>query len=642
MSLASRKPSDSPRKNEPSRTRYEEAFRSISAAPAPVGKPAAPVAEESILPPIGERALFMRYLRLIAPFRWRLAFVFGISLTGVLIGLTQPLLTRYLVDSVVLSDGMLSGEKFTIAVMLGAIALLLLAASSIAELVGSFALIEVGAQVVTRTRRLVFDRFLQLPLQLVERIKTGGFTCRLVYDTEAIAGLLGNTVVQPLVLGVRIAVTLVLIFWVNWKLALFATLAVPPSLAFSFLATRRMHPLYRIVAIEKTEMLNRMSELFRGIRVLKIYNRESRERLRLALDSHFIARVDLIATKMQRVMEMGWNSMLSMAALVIICVGSILTISGAATMGDVIALSLYTTFVLQPIFQLVNCLATSKRSTASLERIFQLLEAPSAPVLALNGRKLVGPVSSIEFDNVWFSYNVGQPVLKGVSFAAKRGETVAFVGKSGAGKSTVLDLLSRFYAPDSGEIRANGIDVGEYDLREYRSQFAIVEQDVTLFDGTIGENIAYGYPGATQEEIEAAARAADAHDFVMSLPDGYDTTVGENGSWLSGGQKQRVSIARAFLTDPKILILDEATSNLDSETESSVQRALKHLIQNRITFIIAHRMSTIRDADQIIVMHDGEIVETGRHAQLVSFGGRYFNSVKNQMNVIDDLDAAVV
>ncbi len=582
-----------------------------------------------------------RYIRWLKPFKWRVAIIIVFGLVGVLFSVLQPLVMRFLVDSIVLSDDWLQGEKLTLSICVALVALVFSAGSSIFSLCGIFERVDLSGRIVSFVREKAFSNLLKLPLSELELIKSSGASNRLINDTDEISDLLGEAVTIPIVYGTRVFITLVLLFWVNWRIALFALLLVLPALGLSYVAVRRIKPLYSAMFASRGELVDRMTELFRGIRVLRIYNREEREKLHFAQASHFIVRIKLAAMKLERAMNAGWTMIISLASLIIISVGCVLSLKGYATFGDIFALSIYTSFILVPISTLVNARTKSKKGLAALERVCEVLEPAYEDSLLASGRHLPGCINSIEFQSVTFSYVPDVPILRDISFSAKRGETVALVGRSGAGKSTLIDLLSRFYNPDRGLILLNGVDISEFSIAAYRRQIAIVEQELTLFDGSIGQNIAYAKPSASHGEVEESARKAGAHEFIISQRNGYDTLVGERGCMLSGGQKQRVSIARAFLADPKILILDEATCSLDAETESSVQNSLRSLVKERVTFIIAHRLSTIQSADKIIVLHEGKIVEIGSHSELIEMKGRYFTSVMNQMG-IDEMPVELV
>jgi ATP-binding cassette subfamily B protein/subfamily B ATP-binding cassette protein MsbA len=346
---------------------------------------------------------------------------------------------------------------------------------------------------------------------------------------------------------------------------------------------------------------------------------------------HTVLRKEMFAHRREMVLWTSWSVLLGIVNVVIVWYGGFLNLRGRATVGDIMAFQWYTFLLLNPVWNIVNSFSELQRSLAAMDRVFEVLamkddkpdkpDACDAPVL----------VREIAFDRVSFEYREGRPVVRDFTVAVRGGSVVALVGRSGAGKTTVTDLVARFHDPTSGRILVNGSDIRDFKLRTYRSLLAIVQQDVFLFDGSVRENIAYGRHGASDAEIEDAARRANAHEFIEKLPDGYDTLVGERGVKLSGGQQQRLAIARAILASPQILILDEATSNLDTESEQLIQASMASLLSGRTTFVIAHRLSTIRRADIILLMEDGRITERGTHEELMRAGGAYYGMVLRQM-----------
>jgi ATP-binding cassette subfamily B protein/subfamily B ATP-binding cassette protein MsbA len=344
-----------------------------------------------------------------------------------------------------------------------------------------------------------------------------------------------------------------------------------------------------------------------------------------------VLRKELFAYRRELVLWTSWGLLLSGVNVVIVWYGGYLNVAGRATVGDIMAFQWYTFLLLNPIWNIVNSFSELQRSLAAMERVFEILgmahDKPDRPG-ALTAPPLVG---DIRFENVTFEYRKGTPVVRDFDVAVSGGTVVALVGRSGAGKTTVTDLVARFHDPTSGRILLNGLDIRDFRLASYRSLLAIVQQDVFLFDGSVRDNIAYGRHDATDDEIEDAARRANAHEFIVKLPEGYGTFIGERGVKLSGGQQQRLAIARAILKKPQILILDEATSNLDTESEQLIQASMASLLAGRTTFVIAHRLSTIRRADIILLMEDGRVVERGTHQQLMDARGAYYAMVLRQM-----------
>jgi ATP-binding cassette subfamily B protein/subfamily B ATP-binding cassette protein MsbA len=327
----------------------------------------------------------------------------------------------------------------------------------------------------------------------------------------------------------------------------------------------------------------------------------------------------------------SWNVVLGTVNVAIVWYGGWLNLHGGASIGDIMAFQWYTFLLLNPVWQIVNTFSELQRSLAATERVFEVLgmeEDKPDPPDALDAPAVA---REIRFEDVEFEYRQGLPVVRDFSIAAPGGSVVALVGRSGAGKTTVTDLVARFHDPTKGRILLDGVDIRQMKLQSYRGLLAIVQQDVFLFDGSVRDNIAYGRHDVTDAEVEDAARRANAHEFIVRLPDGYQTDIGERGVKLSGGQQQRLAIARAILAAPQILILDEATSNLDTESEQLIQASMADLLAGRTTFVIAHRLSTVRLADLILLMDDGRIVERGTHAELMAARGLYYEMVVRQM-----------
>jgi ATP-binding cassette, subfamily B, bacterial len=381
-----------------------------------------------------------------------------------------------------------------------------------------------------------------------------------------------------------------------------------------------------------------VGETFSGIRVVRAFRAENREALEYLRGRHTVLRKELFAHRRELLLWMSWGLLLSGVNVAIVWYGGWLNVRGDASVGDIMAFQWYTFLLLGPVWSIVNSFSELQRSLAAMERVFDVLamdeDKPDRP----GARPAPRVVRELRFEDVAFEYREGHPVVRDFSVTVPGGSVVALVGRSGAGKTTVTDLVARFHDPTRGRILLDGEDLRDLQLRTYRDLLAIVQQDVFLFDGSVRDNIAYGRHDAAAADVEDAARRANAHEFIARLPEGYDTFIGERGVKLSGGQQQRLAIARAILAAPQILILDEATSNLDTESEQLIQASMASLLAGggRTTFVIAHRLSTIRRADLILLMEEGRVIERGTHQELMDARGTYHDMVVRQMENATD------
>jgi ATP-binding cassette subfamily B protein/subfamily B ATP-binding cassette protein MsbA len=416
----------------------------------------------------------------------------------------------------------------------------------------------------------------------------------------------------------------------NWRLALMAMVVIPGAMLMSFASARRIRPIYRVIRKDVEEIDGRVGETVSGIRVVRAFRRELREMLDYLHGRHAVLRKELFAHRRELALWTSWGLLVGGVNVVIVWYGGYLSVTGHATVGDIMAFQWYSFLLLGPVWNIVNSFSELQRSLAATERVFEVLamedDKPDRPGAVDAPRTVL----EIRFDGVEFEYRPGRPVVRDFDVTVPGGSVVALVGRSGAGKTTVTDLVARFHDPTRGRILLNDTDLRDFRLHSHRDLLAIVQQDVFLFDGSVRDNIAYGRHGATDVEVEDAARRANAHEFIARLPEGYETLVGERGVKLSGGQQQRLAIARAILAAPQILILDEATSNLDTESEQLIQASMATLLAGRTTFIIAHRLSTVRRADLILLMEDGRVIERGSHEELMRARGAYYGMVQRQ------------
>ena len=491
---------------------------------------------------------------------------------------------------------------------------------------------------VTRDlRNSVYRHLAHLPLGYFTQMKAGQILSRVINDTFETRLILTQIVTQSLQSASLVLVYIAILFSISWKLSLIA-LVILPVLGLSLqpmLKKLRRGNLRR--GNVHGEMTSVLQETISGIRLVKASGAESYEEARFADGSNKYARSSLKLTRLALLAPPITEIIGTLIAVLILWIGAWQVLRGGAMTGaTLLAFLTLVLRLLQPLKQLSQMRTTAQSSLASAERLFEILDSPAEFQLDRGTKDRAVFDRELRFENVDFSYG-DAPVLTGIDLTARKGEVVALVGPSGSGKSTLVDLIPRFYEPARGRILIDGVDTREIKLPALRSLTGIVSQETVLFHDSVRNNIAYGAPGKyTQQQIEAAARAANAHDFIMELPRGYDTLLGERGTRLSGGQRQRLAIARALLSDPPILILDEATSALDTESERLVQEAIDRLLRGRTVFVIAHRLSTIAHADQILVLDRGEIVEQGSHAALLARRGAYYRLYSLQFGDADE------
>lgn len=571
-----------------------------------------------------------RYWGWLRPERRALSVVLLLSLLGIGIDMVWPLVSAHLIDHVILRAD-LSVERKTaelVGFALGMTGLLLIGAGL--GWTRYMRLQLVTSRLAFQLRAALFHRVLRLPMGELNEMKTGGILSRLSTDVDGTTGLLQQALLSPLLAGLRLIVTLTIIFSLNWRMATAVILVLPPILLMQNLWARKLRVIWRSMGQDRQEIDARVSEGLSGVRIVRGFGREQREELAFALGHHTVIRKQMLATKNQRFVALIWELLMPIGQVMIIAFGGFLVVRGLATVGVLIAFQGYMWRLLEPAMQLSSSINETQRGLAAMDRVFDVLDKPEEKPDVPSAVAAPERVEEICFEDVSFAYREGLPVIEHFDLTVPGGSVVALVGVSGAGKTTITDLLARFYDPTAGAIRLNGVDLRQIRLKSYRGRLGIVQQEVFLFDGSVRENIAYGRRHASDEEVLDAARRANADEFIRRLPEGYDTLIGERGVKLSGGQRQRLSIARALLADPQILILDEATSSLDTESEQLIQASLDELLRDRTTFVIAHRLSTIVHADIIVVLEGGRIVERGTHSELLRAGGRYAEMVARQ------------
>jgi len=571
------------------------------------------------------------YLGWLRPHRLTVGAVFLCALVVAGLEMVQPLFMRFIIDRVLLNSRLDTAWRIMRLNGVGAGFLGVILLSSLIGAVKDYRQRLVNARVTQSLRRSLFERLLHLPLARLWEMKTGGILSRLTGDVETTTGLLQLAIVSPGVSLIRLLIAVTVLLALNWRLALTALAIIPGIMLMSFTLAKRVRPIYRSLRKDAEQIDGRVGETFSGIRVVRAFRGEARELLEYLRGRHTMLRKELFAHRRELVLWGSWGLLLGAVNVVIVWYGGYLNIAGRATVGDIMAFQWYTFLLLNPVWQIVNSFSELQRSLAAMERVFEVLAMENDKPDRPDARPAPAVVQEIQFENVSFEYREGRPAVRDFNLSVTGGSVVALVGRSGAGKTTVTDLVARFHDPTEGRILLNGTDLRCFRLRTYRDLLAIVQQDVFLFDGSVRENLAYGRHEASDSEIEDAARRANAHEFIVQLPDQYETFIGERGIKLSGGQRQRLAIARALLASPQILVLDEATSNLDTESEQLIQASMAALLAGRTTFVIAHRLSTIRRADLILLMEDGRVMERGSHEELMNARGAYYRMVLRQM-----------
>lgn len=587
-------------------------------------------------------ALLRQFFGLLVGFRGRIAFALSTLTVATLLGLLTPASTKIVVDYVLIGNPLPENLPSWIPVpsdpykLLGLVAIVMVGLAVVSvtvSLSGRWLTTKTVAQIKPTLRRRLFQRAMRLPLHRVQELKTGGAASVLRDDAGNVGNLVFSMVYNPWRAIIQLCGSLCVLAWVDWRLLL-GSLIIVPTVFFSHRTwINRIRPLYRDIHANRQEIDGQVTEAFGGIRIVRSFGRSRSEAVRYMRADHYRARQEVHVWWWARGVDVAWSLLIPLASAALLWYGGREVLRGNLSVGDLVMFLAYLAMLLEPLATLASSATEFQSGLAGLDRVLDLMDEPvempdKANALPLEPAMVQGRIA---FHDVTFTYPGGaRPAVQDINLVVPAGHTIAFVGPSGAGKTTMCNLIARFYDPTEGRLTLDGTDLRDIKLESFRHLLGIVEQDIFLFDGSVAENIGYARRDATLEQIIDAARLAHAHEFIDEMPEKYDTLIGERGIKLSGGQRQRLAIARAILANPRILILDEATSNLDTASERFIQTSLASLMRNRTSLVIAHRLSTIRQADLIVVIDDGRIVEQGKHDELLARSGQYQKMVMLQ------------
>ena len=567
--------------------------------------------------------IIKRLWKYLSPYKWLLALAAALSIGGNALALIGPKLSGFAIDAIEAVGGVDFAGVFKYAGLMIAF----YAASSVISYILANLMIRLSRKAVYSMRRDAFNTLASLPVSFFDTHQTGDVISVISYDIDTINSSLSSDLVQMIASVITVCGSFVMMLSISPHLILVFVVTIPISVIFTRFRSKRVRPLYRRRSKKLGELNGFIEEITSGLKTTKAYSREQVFIDRFDVKNDEAVEANYEADHFSCITGPTVTFINNLSLALISIFGALMYMAGGITLGNISSFVLYSRKFSGPINEFANIISDLQSALAAAERVLRLIDEKGEPADRPNAAVLGAdaPVrGDVRLDGVSFGYSEGQTVLNNVTFNAERGRVIAIVGPTGCGKTTIINLLMRFYDATTGEIRVDGSEVRDITRSSLRGAYTMVLQDTWLFHGTVFENIAYGKKDVTREDVERAAKAARIHGYIMSLPDGYDTVLSDNGVNISKGQKQLLTIARAMLLDSPMLILDEATSNVDTQTERSIQDAMLKLMNGKTCFVIAHRLSTIRHADNIIVLSDGRIVEHGRHDELLAKRGAYY------------------